>query len=96
MDRDTVLETTSTVKAGDRAENAYWLAAAANALAHELIYANNGKVGQYDAWKVAAMIEAATDAAMAEIAIVNEYLYDEAREKAEKAKQQRDGHAPKN
>lgn len=96
MDRDTVLETTSTVKAGDRAENAYWLAAAANALAHELIYANNEKVGQYDAWEVAAMIEAATDAAMAEITIVNEYLYDEAREKAEKANQQRDGHAPKN
>lgn len=96
MDRDTVLETTSTVKAGDRAENAYWLAGAANALAHELIYANNGKDGQYDAWEVAAMIEAATDAAMAEIAIVNEYLYDEAREKAEKANQQRDGHAPKN
>lgn len=96
MDRDTVLETTSTVKAGDRAENAYWLAAAANALAHELVYANKGQIGRYDAWEVAAMIEAATDAAMAEIAIVNEYLYDEAREKAEKANQQRDGHAPKN
>lgn len=96
MDRDTLLETTNTVKAGDRAENAYWLAAAANALAHELIYANKGQIGRYDAWEVAAMIEAATDAAMTETAILSESLCDEAREKAEKANQQRDGYAPKN
>ncbi len=81
MDRDTLLETANTVKAGDRCENAYWLAAAANALAHELAYANKGQIGRYDAWQVASMIEAATDAAMAEIGIINEYLCDEARDK---------------
>ena len=42
------------------------------------------------------MIEAATDAAMMEVAILSEYLCDEAREKAEKANQQREGYAPKN
>lgn len=62
MDRDTLLKTTNTVKAGDRCENAYWLAAAANALAHELVYANKEQIGKYDAWEVAAMIEAATEA----------------------------------
>lgn len=81
MDSDTLVKTTNTAKAGDRCENAYWLAAAANALAHELVYANKGQIGLYDDWQVASMIEAAADAAMAEIAIVNEYLYDEAREK---------------
>ncbi len=81
MDRDTLLETTNTVKAGDRVENAYWLAAAANALAHELAYTNKGQIGRYDAWQVASMIEAATDAAMDEIGIVNEYLCDEVRDK---------------
>lgn len=95
MDRDTLLETANTVKAGDRAENAYWLAAAANALAHELVYANKDQIGRYDAWEVAAMIEAATDAAMMETAILSESLCDEAREKAEKANQQRDDYAPK-
>lgn len=49
MDRDTLLKTTNTVKAGDRCENAYWLAAAANALAHELVYANKEQIGKYDA-----------------------------------------------
>ena len=96
MDRDTLLEATNTIKAGDRCENACWLTEAANALAHELIYANNGQVGKYDAWQVASMIEAATDAAMMEVAILSEYLCDEAREKAEKANQQREGYAPKN
>ena len=81
MDSDTLVKTTNTAKAGDRCENAYWLAAAANALAHELAYANKGQIGRYEAWQVASMIEAAADAAMAEIAIVNEYLCDEAREK---------------
>lgn len=81
MDRDTLLETTNTVKAGDRVENAYWLAAAANALAHELAYTNKGQIGRYDAWQVASMIEAATDAAMDEIGIFNEYLCDEVRDK---------------
>lgn len=96
MDKNTLVKCESEIPAGDRCENAYWLAAAANALAHELVYANKGQIGRYDAWEVAAMIEAATDAAMAEIGIANEYLCDEAREKAEKANQQRDGHAPKN
>lgn len=96
MDRDTLLEATNTIKAGDRCENACWLTEAANALAHELIYANNGQVGKYDAWQVASMIEAATNAAMMEVAILSEYLCDEAREKAEKANQQREGYAPKN
>lgn len=81
MDRDTLLETTNTVKAGDRAENAFWLSAAANALAHELVYANKEQVGKYDAWQVATMIEAATDAAMTEVAILSEYLCDEVRDK---------------
>lgn len=81
MDSDTLVKTTNTAKAGDRCENAYWLAAAANALAHELVYANKDQVGKYDAWQVAAMIEAATDAAMTEVAILSEYLCDEAREK---------------
>lgn len=81
MDRDTFLETTNTVKAGDRAESAFWLSAAANALAHELVYANKEQVGKYDAWQVAAMIEAATDAAMTEVAILSEYLCDEVRDK---------------
>ena len=96
MDRDTLLEATNTIKAGDRCENACWLTEAANALAHELIYANNGQVGKYEAWQVASMIEAATNAAMMEVAILSEYLCDEAREKAEKANQQREGYAPKN
>lgn len=81
MDRDTLLETTNTVKAGDRAENAFWLSAAANALARELVYANKDQVGKYDAWEIAAMIEAATDAAMTEVAILSEYLCDEVRDK---------------
>ena len=80
MDRDTLLKTTDTVKAGDRCENAYWLAAAANALAHELVYANKEQIGKYDAWEVAAMIEAATDAVMMEATILSEYLCNEARE----------------
>lgn len=62
-------------------QNAYWLAAAANALAHELVYANKEQIGKYDAWEVAAMIEAATDAVMMEATILSEYLCDEAREK---------------
>lgn len=95
MDRDTLLETASTAKAGDRCENAYWLAAAANALAHELVYANKEQVGQYDAWQVAAMIEAATDAAMMEVSILSEHFCEEAMEKAEKANQQREGYTPK-
>lgn len=96
MDKNTLVKCESEIPAGDRCENAYWLASAANALAHELVYTNNGQIGSYEAWQVASMIEAAVDAAMAEIAIVNEYLYDEAREKAEKAKQPRDGYATKN
>lgn len=87
MDRDTLLKATNTIKAGDRCENACWLTEAANALAHELIYANNGQVGKYDAWQVASMME---------VAILSEYLCDEAREKTEKANQQREGYAPKN
>lgn len=94
MDKDTLLKTTNTVKAGDRCEKAYWLAAAANALAHELVYSDKEQIGKYDAWEVAAMIEAATDAAMMEATILSEYLCDEARE--EKTNQQRDGYAPKN
>lgn len=81
MDNDTLVKTTNTAKAGDRCENAYWLAAAANALAHELVYANKAQIGKYDAWEIAAMIEAATDAAMMETTILNEFLCDEAREK---------------
>lgn len=81
MDKNTLVNEESTIPAGDRCENAYWLATAANALAHELAYANKDQIGRYDAWQVASMIEAAADAAMAEIAIVNEYLYDEARKK---------------
>lgn len=81
MDRDTLVKTENTVKAGDRCENAYWLAAVANALAHELVNANEERIGKYDAWEIAAMIEAATDAAMMETTILCEYLCDEAREK---------------
>lgn len=81
MDKNTMLETTNTISAGDRCENAYWLAAAANALAHELVYASKGEIGRYEAWQIAAMIEAATDAAMEECGVLSEYLCDEAREK---------------
>lgn len=81
MDKNTLVKCESEIPAGDRCENAYWLASAANVLAHELAYANKGQIGSYKACQVASMIETATDAAMAEIAIVNEYLYDEAREK---------------
>ena len=92
MDSDTLVKTTNTAKAGDRCENAYWLAAAANALAHELVYANKAQIGKYDAWEIAAMIEAATDAAMMENTILNEFLCDEAREKTN---QKREGYTPK-
>ena len=85
MDKNTLVETESTIPAGDRCENAYWLAAAANALAHELAYANKGQIGRYETWQVASMIEAATDAAMAECGILSEYLCDEAREKKTRA-----------
>lgn len=81
MDKNTLVKCESEIPAGDRCENAYWLVTAANALAHELAYANKGQIGRYDDWQVASMIEAAADAAMAEIAIVNEYLCDEAQEK---------------
>ena len=81
MDKNTLVKCECEIPAGDRCENAYWLATAANALAHELAYANKEQIGRYEAWQVASMIEAATDAAMAEIAIVEEYLCDEAREK---------------
>lgn len=87
MDRDTLLEATNTVKAGDRCENAFWLTAAANALAHELVYANKDRVGQYDAWQVATMIEAATDAAMMETAILSEHLC-ETKDDGEKGKKE--------
>ena len=80
MDKTTLLKGENTISAGDRCENAYWLAAAANALAHELVHASEERIGRYDAWEVASMIETAADTAMAEIAIVNEYLGDEARE----------------
>ena len=81
MDKNTLLKGESTIPAGDRCENAYWLTAAANALAHELVLANKEQIGRYDAWEIASMIEVATDAAMAETAILSEYLCDEAREK---------------
>ena len=81
MDKNTILKFENEITAGERCENAFWLTACANALAHELAYANKDQIGQYDAWEIASMIEAATGAAMQECGTLSEALCEEAIDK---------------
>lgn len=90
MDRDTPVKCESEISAGERCERVFWLMACANALAHELVYANKGTIGRYDAWEVAGMIEAATDAAMQDCGVLSEALCDEAIAKEQHGKVQKE------
>lgn len=74
MDRDTIVGMEYHIAAGDRLERAFWLMAGAKTLASGIVYSNNGKVQEYEAWEVAAMIAAAAGAAMDECTAVNEAL----------------------